>query len=167
MPAAGGGRVEGRVVGLWGETLGSVCRWEGGSLTSYQEPDGCPRDPVGVAGHALVPPAVTGDDAAELQGQVGQLGDSTRRGRQDSPVPDPCQIIGGLAQDLAGQDGCLSRGHGHVRDRNQLRWGVCRERCTRSTGGLLLQNPGDAQTPKPALSTTPLPHPGHIGQQSS
>lgn len=45
-------------------------------LTSHQEPDGRPRDPVGVADYALVPPTVTGGDAADLQGQVGQLRDS-------------------------------------------------------------------------------------------
>lgn len=67
------------------------------SPTSHQEPDGCPCDPIGVAGHALVPPAICGDDAPDLQGQVSQLGDSARRGRQDSPVPDPRQVVGGLA----------------------------------------------------------------------
>lgn len=36
------------------------------SLTSHQEPDGRPRDPVDIAGYALVPPTVTGDDAADL-----------------------------------------------------------------------------------------------------
>lgn len=95
------------------------------SLTSHQEPDGRPRDPIGIAGYALVPPTVTGDDAADLQGQVGQLRDSACRGRQDSPVPHPRQVVGGLSQDPAGQDGSLPRGHGRVGGRNQLWWGVC------------------------------------------
>lgn len=71
--------------GLPGQMLGSVLNRQDSSdrrsLTSHQEPDGRPGDSVGIAGHALVPPAVTGDDATDLQGQVGQLGDSARRGR--------------------------------------------------------------------------------------
>ena len=38
------------------------------SLTSHQEPDGCPRDSIGVAGHALVPPAVAEGGVPDLQG---------------------------------------------------------------------------------------------------
>ena len=134
--------------------LGIVLNWEDSSLTLHQEPDGRPRDPVGVAGHALVPPAVTGGDVPDLQRQVGQLGDSACRGRQDSPIPDPRQVVGGLAQDPAGQNGGLSRGHGHVGDRDHLRRGVCRNRSTGGTEGLTQggghpAGPGGVQTPEP------------------
>lgn len=104
------------------------------SLTSHQEPDGCPRDPVGIAGDALVPPPIARDDGADLQGQVVQLPDSARGGRQDPPVPHPRQVVGGLSQDPAGQDGRLSRGHGHVGRRDQLWRRVWKDKAGRFAG---------------------------------
>lgn len=114
------------------------------SLTSHQEPGRCPRDPVGIAGDALVAPAVAGDDGADLQGQVVQLPDSARGGRQDAPVPHPRQVVGGLSPDAAGQDGGLPGRHGHVGRGEQLRRRVCEDTGAGGSQGPARRDPAAA-----------------------